>query len=216
MEILGIHCRDAALAADIDFARLAQLTPGFVGADLEALCREAAMIALRRVLPHIDYERGYIPYETLVNLNITMSDFQAALREIEPSTTREVYVEVSETSWDDIGGLTKAKTTLTEGVEWPIRFPELYESAKIEAPRGVQEQVKLSLLVLSRMNVKQVSLQLKDPSYFQNGLGNQKKAYERSFVEQNRQLHALCFSMKSMLLLLDGASRLMDTQLIAL
>ncbi len=122
MEILGIHCRDAALAADIDFARLAQLTPGFVGADLEALCREAAMIALRRVLPHIDYERGYIPYEILVNLNITMADFQAALREIEPSTTREVYVEVSETSWDDIGGLTKAKATLTEGVEWPIRF----------------------------------------------------------------------------------------------
>ena len=137
MEILGIHCRDAALAPDIDYARLAQLTPGFVGADLEALCREAAMIALRRVLPHIDYERGYIPYETLVNLNITMADFQAALREIEPSTTREVYVEVSETSWDDIGGLTKAKTTLTEGVEWPIRFPELYESAKIEAPRGI-------------------------------------------------------------------------------
>jgi transitional endoplasmic reticulum ATPase len=137
MEVLGIHCRDAALAPDIDFARLAQLTPGFVGADLEALCREAAMIALRRVLPHIDYERGYIPYETLINLSITMADFQAALREIEPSTTREVYVEVSETSWDDIGGLTKAKTTLTEGVEWPIRFPELYESAKIEAPRGV-------------------------------------------------------------------------------
>src|SRR5438552_2505798 len=137
MEILRIHSRDAALAADIDFARLAQLTPGFVGADLEALCREAAMIALRRVLPHIDYERGYIPYETLVNLNITMADFQAALREIEPSTTREVYVEVSETSWDDIGGLTKAKALLTEGVEWPLRFPELYMNAKIEPPRGV-------------------------------------------------------------------------------
>ncbi|HEX9131612.1 MAG TPA: CDC48 family AAA ATPase [Ktedonobacteraceae bacterium] len=137
MEILRIHSRDAALAADIDFARLAQLTPGFVGADLEALCREAAMIALRRVLPHIDYERGYIPYETLVNLNITMADFQAALREIEPSTTREVYVEVSETSWDDIGGLVKAKATLTEGVEWPLRFPELYANAKIEPPRGV-------------------------------------------------------------------------------
>jgi transitional endoplasmic reticulum ATPase len=137
IEILRIHSRDAALAADIDFARLAQLTPGFVGADLGALCREAAMIALRRVLPHIDYERGYIPYETLVNLNITMADFQAALREIEPSTTREVYVEVSDTSWDDVGGLTKAKAILTEGVEWPIRFPELYASAKIEPPRGV-------------------------------------------------------------------------------
>ncbi len=137
IEILRIHSRDAALAADVDFARLAQLTPGFVGADLESLCREAAMIALRRVLPHIDYERGYIPYETLVNLNITLADFQAALREIEPSTTREVYVEVSETSWEDIGGLEKAKATLTEGVEWPLRFPEIYASAKIEPPRGV-------------------------------------------------------------------------------
>ena len=136
-EILRIHSRDAALANDIDFARLAQLTPGFVGADLEALCREAAMIALRRVLPHIDYERGYIPYETLVNLYITMADFQAALREIEPSTTREVYVEVSETTWDDIGGLEKPKDLLTEGVEWPLRYPEVYANAKVEAPRGV-------------------------------------------------------------------------------
>src|SRR6266571_3892223 len=136
-EILRIHSRDAALANDIDFARLAQLTPGFVGADLEALCREAAMIALRRVLPHIDYERGYIPYETLVNLYITMADFQAALREIEPSTTREVYVEVSETTWDDIGGLERPKDLLTEGVEWPIRFPEVYANVKVEPPRGV-------------------------------------------------------------------------------
>lgn len=136
-EILRIHSKDAALANDIDFARLAQLTPGFVGADLEALCREAAMIALRRVLPHIDYQRGYIPYETLVNLNITMADFQAALREIEPSTTREVYVEVSETTWDDIGGLEKTKDLLTEGVEWPLRYPEVYANVKAEPPRGV-------------------------------------------------------------------------------
>jgi transitional endoplasmic reticulum ATPase len=136
-EILRIHSKDAALANDIDFARLAQLTPGFVGADLEALCREAAMIALRRVLPHIDYQKGYIPYETLVNLNITMSDFQAALREVEPSTTREVYVEVSETSWEDIGGLQDIKDTLTEGVEWPLRYPEIYANAKVEPPRGV-------------------------------------------------------------------------------
>ena len=111
MEILQIHSKDAALANDIDLLRLAQLTPGFVGADLEALCREAAMIALRGVLPHIDYQRGYIPYETLVNLNITMADFQAALREVEPSTTREVYVEVSETTWDDIGGLEYTKSS---------------------------------------------------------------------------------------------------------
>ena len=126
-EILRIHSKDAALGNDI----------GFVGADLEALCREAAMIALRRVLPHIDYQRAYIPYETLVNLNITMADFQAALREVEPSTTREVYVEFSETTWNDIGGLEKTKAMLTEGVEWPLRFPEIYANAKVEAPRGV-------------------------------------------------------------------------------
>ncbi len=136
-EILQIHSKDAALAADVDFARVAQLTPGFVGADLEALCREAAMVALRRVLPHIDYEKGYIPYETLVNLNITMADFQVALREVEPSTTREVYVEVSETTWDDVGGLAKVKALLTEGVEWPLRYPEIYARAKVEPPRGV-------------------------------------------------------------------------------
>src|SRR3989440_6233412 len=136
-EILRIHSKDAALGNDIDFARLAQLTPGFVGADLAALCREAAMIALRRVLPHIDYQRGYIPYETLVNLSMTMADFQAALREVEPSTTREVYVEVSETSWNDIGGLEEIKQSLTEGVEWPLRFPDIYANAKVEAPRGV-------------------------------------------------------------------------------
>ncbi|MBO0790023.1 MAG: CDC48 family AAA ATPase [Ktedonobacteraceae bacterium] len=136
-EILTIHSRDAAMANDIDLARIAQLTPGFVGADLEALCREAAMNALRRVLPHIDYQRGYIPYETLVNLNITMADFQTALREIEPSTTREVYVEVSETSWNDIGGMEDVKTTLTEGVEWPLRFPDVYANAKVEPPRGI-------------------------------------------------------------------------------
>ncbi|HTI13291.1 MAG TPA: CDC48 family AAA ATPase [Dictyobacter sp.] len=136
-EILQIHSRDAAMANDVDFARIAQLTPGFVGADLEALCREAAMIALRRVLPHIDYQRGYIPYETLVNLSITMADFQEALREVEPSTTREVYVEVSDTSWDDIGGLEYTKNLLTEGVEWPLRYPEMYTAAKVEPPRGI-------------------------------------------------------------------------------
>ena len=137
MEVLQIHSKDAAMGNDIDLLRIAQLTPGFVGADLEALCREAAMVALRRVLPYIDYQRGYIPYETLVNLNISMADFQAALREVEPSTTREVYVEVSETTWDDIGGLEYTKSLLTEGVEWPLRFPEIYANAKVEPPRGI-------------------------------------------------------------------------------
>jgi len=198
MEILGIHCRDAALAADIDFARLAQLTPGFVGADLEALCREAAMIALRRVLPHIDYERGYIPYETLVNLIITMADFQAALREIEPSTTREVYVEVSETSWDDIGGLTKAKATLTEGVEWPIRFPELYESAKIEAPRGVllsgPPGTGKTLLARALANQCEASfISIKGPELLSKWIGESEKGIREVFRRAKQAAPCIVF-----------------------
>ena len=198
MEILGIHCRDAALAADIDFARLAQLTPGFVGADLEALCREAAMIALRRVLPHIDYERGYIPYEILVNLNITMADFQAALREIEPSTTREVYVEVSETSWDDIGGLTKAKATLTEGVEWPIRFPELYESAKIEAPRGVllsgPPGTGKTLLARALANQCEASfISIKGPELLSKWIGESEKGVREVFRRAKQAAPCIVF-----------------------
>jgi transitional endoplasmic reticulum ATPase len=198
MEILGIHCRDAALAADIDFARLAQLTPGFVGADLEALCREAAMIALRRVLPHIDYERGYIPYETLVNLNITMADFQVALREIEPSTTREVYVEVSETSWDDIGGLTKAKATLTEGVEWPIRFPELYESAKIEAPRGVllsgPPGTGKTLLARALANQCEASfISIKGPELLSKWIGESEKGIREVFRRAKQAAPCIVF-----------------------
>ena len=198
MEILRIHCRDAALAADIDFARLAQLTPGFVGADLEALCREAAMIALRRVLPHIDYERGYIPYETLVNLNITMADFQVALREIEPSTTREVYVEVSETSWDDVGGLTKAKATLTEVVEWPIRFPELYESAKIEAPRGVllsgPPGTGKTLLARALANQCEASfISIKGPELLSKWIGESEKGIREVFRRAKQAAPCIVF-----------------------
>src|SRR5437773_2056095 len=197
-EILRIHSKDAAIANDVDLARIAQLTPGFVGADLEALCREAAMIALRRVLPHIDYQRGYIPYETLVNLNITMADFQAALREIEPSTTREVYVEVSETSWDDIGGLTKAKATLTEGVEWPIRFPELYESAKIEAPRGVllsgPPGTGKTLLARALANQCEASfISIKGPELLSKWIGESEKGVREVFRRAKQAAPCIVF-----------------------
>jgi len=197
-EILRIHSRDAALAADVDFARLAQLTPGFVGADLEALCREAAMIALRRVLPHIDYERGYIPYEILVNLNITMADFQAALREIEPSTTREVYVEVSDTSWEDIGGLEQPKAILTEGVEWPLRFPELYANAKIEPPRGVllsgPSGSGKTLLARALANQCEASfISIKGPELLSKWVGESEKGIREVFRRAKQAAPCLVF-----------------------
>ncbi|HKZ00119.1 MAG TPA: AAA family ATPase, partial [Rhabdochlamydiaceae bacterium] len=105
LEILEIHTRGMPLAKDVDVGKLAEITHGFVGADLEALAREAAMSALRKILPKIDFEMSDIPYETLLQLEITMDNFLEALKEIEPSAIREVFVEVPNVRWSDVGGL---------------------------------------------------------------------------------------------------------------
>lgn len=136
-EILEIHSRGMPLAADVDLAHLAAITHGFVGADLEALCREAAMICLRRILPDIDFSRTQIPYEQLARLEVHREDFVAALREIEPSAIREVFIEVPDVHWEDVGGLEAVKKSLVEAVEWPLRYPGLWEKAGVRAPKGI-------------------------------------------------------------------------------
>ncbi len=103
LEILEIHSRGMPLA-DIDMNHLAEITHGFVGADLEALCREAAMICLRRIMPEIDFAAAGIPYEQLAKLEVHMNDFLTALKEVEPSAIREVFVEVPDVRWEDVGG----------------------------------------------------------------------------------------------------------------
>ena len=125
------------LAADVDIPRLAETTHGFTGADVAALCREAAMAALRRVLPKVDLDAAPLPYEQLLDLYVSMSDFYAALKEVEPSALREVMVEVPEIGWDDIGGLSKVKQELREIIEWPSRFPELFQAAQVRPPKGI-------------------------------------------------------------------------------
>jgi transitional endoplasmic reticulum ATPase len=136
-EILEIHTRRMPLAEDVNLDELAELTNGFVGADLEALCKEAAMHALRRVIPEIDIEAEEIPSEVLENLKVTREDFFEALKNIEPSAIREVLVEVPRVRWDDIGGLDHAKQELKEAVEWPLNYPEIFEAANIKPPRGI-------------------------------------------------------------------------------
>lgn len=136
-EILEIHTRKMPLDEDVDLEELAELTNGFVGADLEALCKEAAMHALRRVLPEIDIEAEEIPTDVLENLKVTREDFMEALKNIEPSAMREVLVEVPVVRWDDVGGLEHAKQELIEAVEWPLKYPDVFRAANIKPPRGI-------------------------------------------------------------------------------
>ncbi|MDI3497443.1 CDC48 family AAA ATPase [Archaeoglobus sp.] len=136
-EILEIHTRKMPLSEDVDLEELAELTNGFVGADLEALCKEAAMHVLRRVLPEIDIEAEEIPAEVIENLKVTREDFMEALKNIEPSAMREVLVEVPNVKWEDIGGLEHAKQELMEAVEWPLKYPEVFRAANIKPPRGI-------------------------------------------------------------------------------
>ena len=122
-EILEIHSRGMPLAADVDMHHLAEITHGFVGADLEALCREAAMICLRRLMPDIDFTMAGIPYERLAQLEVLMDDFMTALKDVEPSAIREVFVEIPDVKWEDVGGHSDLKARLIEAVEWPLKYP---------------------------------------------------------------------------------------------
>ena len=137
LEILEIHSRGMPLASDVNMPHLAEITHGFVGADLEALCREAAMICLRRILPDIDFAMAGIPYEQLAKLEVGMADFTTALREVEPSAIREVFVEVPDVKWEDVGGHGELKSRLIEAVEWPLKFPEVFIEAGAKPPKGI-------------------------------------------------------------------------------
>ncbi len=137
LEILEIHSRGMPLSSDVDMDHLAGMTHGFVGADLEALCREAAMICLRRIMPDIDFAMAGIPYEQLSKLEIHMNDFVTALKDVEPSAIREVFVDVPDVKWEDVGGHGKIKTRLIEAVEWPLQYPEVFVQAGTKPPKGI-------------------------------------------------------------------------------
>ncbi|MDQ7779785.1 MAG: CDC48 family AAA ATPase [Planctomycetota bacterium] len=136
-EVLGIHSRGMPLAEDVDMNHIAEITHGFVGADLEALCREAAMSCLRRVMSTHDLTLANIPTEHLLKLEVCMKDFLDALQEIEPSAVREVFVEVPNVRWKDIGGLHGTKQRLVEAIEWPLKYPDLFAEAGMRPPKGI-------------------------------------------------------------------------------
>ncbi len=137
LEILQIHTRNMPLAPDVNLEKIANMTHGFVGADLEYLCKEAAMKCLRRVLPELNLEEEKIPPEVLNKLIVTMDDFMEALKEVTPSAMREVYIETPDVRWSDIGGLEDVKRQLQEAVEWPLKYPELYKKLGHTMPKGI-------------------------------------------------------------------------------
>lgn len=137
LEILQIHTRGMPLDKDVNLEKLADISHGFVGADLQALAKEAAMRALRRVLPEIDLSSESISGETLKKIIVTMQDFIDVLKEMEPSAMREVFVEVPDISWSDIGGLAAIKEELQEAVEWPLKYEGVFKYADAVPPKGI-------------------------------------------------------------------------------
>lgn len=136
-KILQIHTRGMPLTEDVDLKHLAEITHGYVGADLEALAREAAMITLRKVFNKPGVSLDSIPLEDLLTLEVGMEQFRDSLKEIEPSATREIFVEIPNVKWTDVGGLEHIKSLLREAIEWPLRYGAVFEHARATPPKGI-------------------------------------------------------------------------------
>jgi transitional endoplasmic reticulum ATPase len=137
LEILQIHTRGMPLEKDVDLGIIANMSHGFVGADLQAVAKEAGIRALRRVLPEIDLTTENIPSDILKKIIVTMDDFLSVIKEIEPSALREVFVEIPDVSWEDIGGLGDVKQELQEAVEWPLKYHTLFVHSDATPPKGI-------------------------------------------------------------------------------
>ena len=137
LQILNIHTRGMPLDKNVNIKQISKTTHGFVGADLEVLCKEAAMRSLRRILPEINLEEEKVSKEVLQKIKITKNDFTDALKEVRPSALREVLVQIPDVSWDDVGGLDELKEELQESIEWPLKHKEAFEYAHVKPPKGV-------------------------------------------------------------------------------
>ncbi len=197
-EILEIYTRGMPLAQDVDLPGLAHVTHGFVGADLEALCREAAMICIRRILPEIDFAQATIPYESLQKLELGKDDFVAALREVEPSALREVFVEVPDTQWDDVGGLESPKRLLRELLEWPQQYGELFTQAGVKPLKGVllcgPPGCGKTLLAKAAASATQVNfISVKGPALMSKYIGESERAVREVFHKAKQASPCLVF-----------------------
>jgi len=198
LEILEIHTRGMPLSKDVSLEKLAEITHGFVGADLQALTREAAMSALRKILPKIDFELSDIPYETLLKLEVTMDNFFEAMKEIEPSAIREVFVEVPDVKWSDVGGLENIKQELKEAVEWPLKYPDVFKKAGTTPSKGILMYGKpgtgKTLLAKAVANESGVNfISIKGPQLISRYVGESERGIRETFKKAKQAAPTILF-----------------------
>ncbi len=198
LEILDIHTRGMPLAKNVNLQKLAEITHGFVGADLEALSREAAMSALRKIFPKIDFQLDEIPYELILELEVCMENFFEALKEVEPSAIREVFVEIPEVKWEEVGGLDDIKQKLKESVEWPLKYPQLFEKAKTNPPKGIlvygPPGTGKTLLAKAVAHESKVNfITIKGPALMSKYIGESEKGVREAFKKAKQASPCILF-----------------------
>ncbi|MDO8726259.1 MAG: CDC48 family AAA ATPase [Candidatus Methanoperedens sp.] len=196
-EILQIHTRGMPLSDNVKLNEIADRTHGFVGADISALAREAAMKALRRYLPQIKLDEA-VPRELLSSMQVTVYDFEAALKEVEPSAMREVLVEIPEISWNDVGGLSGARQEIIEAVEWPLKRPEKFERMGIRPPKGIllygppgTGKTLLAKAVANESSANFISI--RGPQLISKWLGDSEKAVRDIFKKARQVAPSILF-----------------------
>jgi transitional endoplasmic reticulum ATPase len=198
LEILQIHTRGMPIAEDVNLDELADLSHGFVGADLAALAREAAMSSIRRVLPEIDLAVNSIPAEILNKMTVTSDDFNNALREMSPSALREVFIESPNIHWSDIGGVEDVKQELKEAVEWPMTYPALFKHLSARPPRGIllygppgTGKTMLAKAVATESQANFISV--KGPEFLSKWVGESEKAVRETFRKAKQSAPCIVF-----------------------
>jgi len=197
LEVLYVHTRGMPLDLSLDLKEIADATHGFVGADLYALCKEAAMRTLERALPDLDVSED-IPSEIVESLRVTKEDFKEALKRIEPSAMREVFVEVAEVHWDEVGGLEDVKQSLIEAVEWPLKYPEAFAAVGVRPPRGIllyglpgTGKTLLVRALATESNLNFISV--KGPELLSKWVGESERAVREVFRKARQAAPALVF-----------------------
>ena len=197
-EIMDVHTRQMPISEDFEINWVLDNTYGFVGADLAALVREAAMRALRRYLPEIELEEETIPPEVLEKMEVRMNDFKEAIKDVEPSALREIYVEIPEVTWEEVGGLHEVKDRLKESVEWPLTQPELFEHFGIKPPRGIvlfgAPGTGKTLLAKAIANEAQANfISIKGPELISKWVGESERAIREIFKKAKQSSPAIIF-----------------------